>query len=162
NNNSWPAPNPTLSPQNPAWTDPTQPAYLKYMSLRPRPCDQLLNSEPQTQAQVQTLLTNNQIFPLPKSYTDPSTNVTYYGDVANLPGNAQHYDSVWMDLGYQSFLLAASGVRLKPLFAFLVVDMDGRVNYNVGGNVREAAGVGYGYHASNEGWGPWEVNPRQL
>jgi hypothetical protein len=173
-NGTWPSPAPTLSPgtainPNITWQDPTLPPYYKYMSLRPRPADQLKASEPQTLAQVQALLNSNQIFPMPKTFTDPVTNQVYNGDVANLPGNAQHYDSIWMDLGFPVYRLASSGVLIKPMFAYLVVDLDGRVNYNVSGNVREAApaagqgtGVGYGYHASMQGLGPWEINPRQL
>src|SRR5262249_38350958 len=43
-----------------------------------------------------------------------------------------------------------------------IVDLDGRVNMNVAGNITESASVGYGYHGSNQGYGAWEINPRWL
>ena len=52
----------------------------------------------------------------------------------------------------------ANGRKFKPLFAALVVDLDGRVNLNVHGNVRGRNGQGRPVHASNQGWGAWEVN----
>ena len=51
-------------------------------------------------------------------------------------------------------MTASDGRKFKPLFAALVMDLDNRVNVNVHGNV---SGPAYG-HASNQGWGPWEVN----
>src|SRR5262249_10620262 len=49
---------------------------------------------------------------------------------------------------------APDGRKYKPLFAPLVVDLDNRLNVNVHGNARGAAGA----HVSNQGWGPWGVN----
>jgi hypothetical protein len=46
------------------------------------------------------------------------------------------------------------GRSYKPLVAFLVLDLDGRININVAGNRR---GVG-GSSASNQGWGAWETD----
>jgi hypothetical protein len=129
-------------------TDPTPGAgqgrpvpWLKYMTLRPRPAD-------------------NPGFPPPEDGG---------GDVKNLmgapgtlvPGSSPPRtwanDSVWLDLGFP-VLTAPDGRRFKALFAPLVLDLDNRVNLNVAGNVRGTGGA----HASNQGWGPWEVNPGQV
>lgn len=168
----WPAPAPTLHPGNQAWTHPdtlAPPApgslgHLKYKTLRPRPVDQLLPSElaflgtlppAAAEAQVRAWATpgpSQRLFPLPE---------TEFGDVRNLPGPGPN-DSVWIDLGYPVVRLAASQRKVKPMFAFLVVDLDGRVNVNVAGNIKEQATVGFGYHGSQHGFGPWEINPRYL
>ncbi len=92
-----------------------------------------------TPAIVQAMANSGQIFPAPSEYVDPISGISYYGDVANLPGDAQHYDSVWVDFGYPVVRLAATNRKIKPMFAFLIVDMDGRVNMNVAGNVREGS-----------------------
>jgi hypothetical protein len=76
------------------------------------------------------------------------------GDVKNLNGGPGSNDSVWLDLDFP-VLVAPGGRKYKPLFAPLVVDLDNRVNVNVHGNVRGADNR----HLSNQGWGPWEVNP---
>jgi hypothetical protein len=87
------------------------------------------------------------------------------GDVKNLMGgpgfvdaNGKYYneDSIWMDLGYP-IKFAPDGRRYKAMFAPLVLDLDNRLNLNVVGNI-----VNKGQHASNQGWGPWEMNPAQL
>jgi hypothetical protein len=43
-------------------------------------------------------------------------------------------DSIWVDLGYP-VQRTLDGRKFKPLFAFLVVDLDGKVNLNVAGNL---------------------------
>jgi hypothetical protein len=133
-----------LDPNNPnywSWTSNTNPSNpadqipavlqttLKYYCLRPRNVDM------------------GPGFPLP----GPG------GDVKNLTGFPGGNDSVWIDLDYP-VQQAADGTKWKPLFAFFIVDLDGRVNLNVHGNVR---GAGFA-HLSNQGWGPWEINPRAL
>jgi hypothetical protein len=166
-----------LDPLNQAWTDPSYPGGpynpptngydsrpMKYLSLRPRPVDQLMPSEiaqlsgmttTQAEAQIRAWATpgnNQRIFPLPS---------TAGGDVRNLPGPGQN-DAVWIDLSFGTVRLAASQKKVKPMFAITIVDLDGRANVNIAGNVKESSQVGYGYHASNQGFGPWETNLRYL
>jgi len=104
-------------------------AYLKYTCLRPRRVDMATG------------------FPLPG----------LGGDVKNLRGFPGANDSVWIDLDYP-VKTASNGVKYKPLFAFFIMDLDGRVNLNSHGNIRGANLA----HASNQGWGKWEINPSQL
>lgn len=102
------------------------------------------------------------------------------GDVKNLPPNFRTLvyvtqggsaviptfadnDSFWMDLGYP-VQTDSKGKRYKPLFAMFVVDVDGRINVNVHGNVATAyltaggATLPIPISASNQGWGPHEVS----
>ena len=145
-----------LAPNNPAWFIPgdkgTKGANptLKYMVLRPRPGDNYYN--PQDLARS---------FPPPE---DPG------GDVKNLPGvrgyNSQNgqldtNDSYWIDLAYP-VQVTANGKKFKPLFAFLVMDLDRMLNLNVHGNI--AAGQrGSEAHVSSQGLGrAHEVNLSKL
>jgi hypothetical protein len=48
-------------------------------------------------------------------------------------------DSVWIDLGYP-VQMTLDGRKFKPLFAFLIMDMDGKINANVHGNYNLATG----------------------
>jgi hypothetical protein len=132
----------TLHPLNPAWTTPPggpgyDPAW-KYMVLRPRPGD-------------------HAGFPPPADEG---------GDVKNLPSalgcdalSVGHdtNDSYWMDLGYL-VTTTRGGRKFKPMFAFLVLDLDNRVNVNVHGNVKGAGNQ----HASDQGLGAHEVNLGQV
>jgi hypothetical protein len=112
-----------LDAANPNWTNPQG----KYLTLRPRPAEHPpMNGKPG--------------FPYPEDDT---------GDVKNLigPGGC---DSLWLDLDFP-VLTHVSGRKYKPLFAFLVTDLDNKLNVNVHGNVRGLQGQ----HAGNQGWGPW-------
>jgi hypothetical protein len=133
----------TFDRENPNWTN----AEGKYKLLRPRPIDQLLPRQKESR------------FPYPEDEG---------GDVKNLVGAPGYYDpvtkqvynndSVWLDLDFP-VMTAPDGRKFKPLFAPLIMDLDNRVNLNVHGNLR---GLNNLDHASNQGWGPWEVNPAKV
>jgi hypothetical protein len=122
--------------QNPNNAAETVPAGLRYYSLRPRNKDMALG------------------FPPP----GPG------GDLRNLPINDLNpavpalNDSVWVDLDYPVQLAPDGLTMYKPLFAFFVADLEGRVNVNTAGNVRSTTST----HLSGQGWGNWEVNPAWL
>jgi hypothetical protein len=85
-----------------------------------------------------------------------------FGDVRNLPWGT-HNDAIWMDLGVAP-KTAPNGKKYKPLFAYTIVDLDGRVNVNAHGNLNGnndtltgVPGVGP-LHSSRSGAGPWEVS----
>ncbi|MBX9653820.1 hypothetical protein K2Y11_09415 [bacterium] len=83
-------------------------------------------------------------------------------------------DSIWVDLGHPVIQVGDSAV--KPLFAFKVVGMDGKINLNVHGNLYkvptpQAANKAYNWgptgginytiqHKSNLGASPTEINPQ--
>jgi hypothetical protein len=132
-----------LGPTNWAWTsnvDPNDPTmtpqpYLKYLTLRPRPVDHL-------------------------GFPAPADNG---GDVKNLLGAPGGNDSIWVDLNFPVQVLP-DGRKYKPLFAFLIKDLDGLINMNVSGNVKLfQTGPPAAYdHASHHGMGRWEINPKYL
>jgi hypothetical protein len=136
---------------SPMWTN----IEGKYRILRPRPgaVDGHVNFPQMTANNV----------PI-----DPAQRIDSWGDVENLEGkniivngvqvNARQLDSIWIDLGYP--VRKYKGRMYKPLFAFLIVDLDGRVNANTAMNLKGDAGGTV--HTSNQGWGPWEVNMNYL
>jgi hypothetical protein len=128
------------------WTS----AAGRLMVLRPRPIDHMYNGTTE--------------FPYPtRNAIDGS-----YGDVELLEGKSmgRQLDAVWVDLdlpvGYWR------GKAYKPLVAFLIVDLDGRINLNTAGNFYRdptSAPLPAPYqpvHGSNQGVGPWEVNPSKV
>ena len=59
-------------------------------------------------------------------------------------------DSVWLDLGYPA-RQDSSGRLYKPLFAFMVIGLNGRIPLNTAGNLAaQVAGV----HAADPTWPP--------
>lgn len=149
---------------NPNWTNPVG----KYLTLRPRPYDQFCED-----------LNNNGVldmgedkngnglldagFPYPEDAT---------GDVKNWPWAPGGNDSIWIDLG-APVMTSADGRKFKMLFAPLIIELDGRINLLVHGNLMRGANYATTHanydpnqdnpavrnHASHQGWGPWEVNP---
>lgn len=134
----------TLNPANPNWTN----AQGKFLTLRPRPAE-------------------HPNFPPVAANADG----TFSGDVQNLPGGfaqiqglgaVQRNDSLWIDIGLPLITLP-SGKKLKPLVAPLILDLDGRLNLSVHGNLLgETLTPAVRGHLSGEGLGPWEVSLEQL
>lgn len=173
-------PNQAIDPQflsNPTHLDWYRPSG-RYKLLRPRPIDQLTQSQiaqlglpyppPENITQVQAnqyaakllqFINQGRLMPFP---TDAG------GDVKNLLGAPGGNDSIWMDIGMPVYA-TRGGKKYKPLVAFLITDLDGRINLNVHGNLNGAqvppalplnqSIAGYSLHASNQGLGRWEVNP---
>jgi hypothetical protein len=171
----------TLTPFNKnSWTTSSG----KYMTLRPRPIDQLTQAQvisaglpwplapekwtPAQLTQFQPILVNliatlqaqGKLLPYPEDEG---------GDVKNLVGargylagtNYANNDSIWIDLGFP-VMTAANGQKFKPLFAPLIVDLDNRINLNVHGNVRGQNSNGQRFFVANQCWGPWTVDVSQV
>lgn len=70
-------------------------------------------------------------------------------------------DSVWVDLGYPA-VKDSRGMLYKPMFAFMVVGLNGRIPLNTAGNLqmRNTGGGGQRHmHTSRLGTSPSEVDP---
>ena len=167
-----------LSTNNPNWYSTA--GYFKI--LRPRPIDQLRDAEltylkgqglypfPANPTAMQLGLIQNildgfntaanaavpsfkNLFPYPAR--NPDGDIT--GDVQNYRygNNRQANDSLWLDADLP--LGRYKGRYLKPMVAPLVIPLDGRVNYNVAGNLRGGTSAAP-TPTSNQGFGPGEVN----
>lgn len=110
-----------------------------------------------------------------------SSNGTYRWDVDNLGTGVP--DSIWVDLGLP-VRATPDGRLYKPLFAFLVTDLDGRININAHGTINQqtaanaaapptTTGTTPAYklsdasstfstlpNARGQGYGPAEINPQ--
>jgi hypothetical protein len=148
----------------------------KYLTMRPRPVDQLLQSDvvgaglpwplvpdnltPAQQATLASLINrlqaNGQLLPYPGDRG---------GDIKNLVGYPGGNDSSWIDIG-APVMTAPDGRKYKMLVAPLILDLDGRLNVNVHGNTMKADPANPASlanpHGSNQGLGPWEVNLGRL
>jgi hypothetical protein len=132
----------SLDPSNANWGAGAS-AWTKYLTLRPLPA-------------------YNTNFPAPEDGGGDVKNLPFGPGTVNPVGGYFNNDSIWMDLGFP-VQIAPNGQKFKPLFAALIIDLDGKVNVNVHGNNR--AGVGGApatIHASNQGFGPGEVNLSQI
>ncbi len=83
-------------------------------------------------------------FPAPASAT---------GDVKQLDWAPGGNDSIWMDFN-SPVKIGPDGRKYKCMVAPLILPIDGRINLHTAGNVLGPTNT----HASNQGWGPWEVN----
>jgi len=85
-------------------------------------------------------------------------------DVKNLEGYPGGNDSWWIDAGFP-VMTTPDGRKYKALIAPLILDLDGRINLNVAGNLMQRDATTPNFtadHASNQGWGRWEINPKKL
>lgn len=108
----------------------------RYKIIRPRPADHSAD------------------FPYPPMNPDG----TYTGDVQNLiyASGRQKNDSIWIDANLP--VVRWRGKNIKPLIAPLVLPLDGRVNLNVAGNLKNAGTA----HGSGMGFGAWEIDPTTI
>lgn len=148
---------------NPADPNPWTNAWGRLLTLRPRPVDHQWPPG-----------SGVSYFPYPILNIDSTTGqplvnpdgTKSYGDLQNMDGipGGKFYDSVWVDPDLP--VRRWQGKNYKPLVSFLVLDLDGRVNLNTAGNfyplpVPDSSPPQYG-QGSNQGVGPWEVNPAHL
>jgi len=142
---------PSGSTPNPNWLNDKG----RYMSIRPRPVDNLIPADYIAAAGNQTQL--NQII---NQRILEGNLIPYPGadgmDVKNLESYPGGNDSIWIDVGSPVFY-NIDGRKIKILIAPLIVELDSRINLNVVGNNMVA-----GNHGSNQGWGPWEINPKNI
>jgi len=169
-----------MDPENPNWYK----ASGRLKTLRPRPFDQLTPAQlaqvgingpiaegltPAMERQqsndyyrkIKPLIDQGKVIGYPINLpVKPSPNLPlqeFGGDVKNLAGAPGGNDSVWMDLGLP-VRQTRDGKKYKPLVAFLITDLDGRVNLNVAGNVLGPNGSSI----SNQGLGRHEINPQRV
>ena len=90
----------------------------------------------------------------PDLVPDANGQITY--DVDN-DGDGQT-DSVWVDLGYPA-RRNAQGQLYKPLFAFMVIGLNGRIPLNTAGNLAGGGPGNGGTHAAHLGNSVSEIDP---
>jgi hypothetical protein len=99
------------------------------------------------------------------SFNNPLMDAVNLGlDVKNLEGYPGGNDSIWIDAGFP-VMTTPDGRKYKALIAPLILDLDGRINLNVAGNLMQRDATTPNFtadHASNQGWGRWEINPKKL
>ena len=127
-----------------------QGAGLPYPPNEDIPTNQLdVNNSQSYPSVLRTMISSGQLIPFP---TDAG------GDVKNLLGSPGGNDSVWLDLGLP-VATTSSGKKYKPMVAYLVVDMDGRINLNAAGNIKGLDITGnVTTHASAQGLGRHEIS----
>lgn len=181
-----------MDPENPNWYK----ASGRLKVLRPRPFDQLTPAQlaqlgingpigeglsPAVERQqsnvyykkIKPLIDQGKIIGYPENMAvKPGPNVPLIetgGDVKNLVGGPGGNDSVWLDLGLP-VRQTRDGKKYKPLVAFLITDLDGRINLNTSGNILgplqvtqfNGQNVVHATSISNQGLGRHEINPQKL
>ncbi len=141
----------SLDPSNPNWKNDKG----KYFLLRPRPEDHARDANGDT------------LFPYPEDEGGDVKNWFFGPGIPKIDNNGQvvgyyNNDSVWLDVGFP-VMTGPNGVKFKPLVAFLIIDLDNKLNLNMHGNLTSPDKTSVGsaanrYHSSNQGWGPWEVS----
>ena len=93
--------------------------------------------------------------PFPTWFPDATTGKITY-DVDNDGDGVT--DSVWLDLGYPA-RRDSSGQLYKPLFAFMVIGLNGRIPLNTAGNLAGNAAAPWRHPAAHLGNSVSEVDP---
>ncbi len=122
------------------WTNPAFTSRAKF--LRPRKIDHPASGDS-----------------FPNLIPDPTTGKITY-DVDNDGDGVT--DAVWLDLGYP-VQRDASGKMYKPLFAFTIIGLNGRMPLNTSGNLQsrnQQTGQRLNDHISHLGYTPFEINPK--
>ncbi len=106
----------------------------------------------------------------PRGIDHPNSNGQFPDLLPDLNGKISNYDvdndgdgspdSVWLDLGYPA-RRDNEGHLFKPLFAFMVIGLNGRMPLNTVGNLalRDEMGNNLYQHASHYGYSPSEMDP---
>ncbi len=152
--------------------DLTNPNWLngigKYLTVRPRPVDQLTKAElvaaglwppPLNPTPVQQKALHDMILALQTQGKVIAYPEARNGDVNNLGWGPNGNESIWIDAN-APVMIGPDGRMFKFMFAPLMIDLDGRVNLNVHGNIINNNNVNA--YAGNQGWGRWEVNLEQV
>lgn len=155
--------NPNWSTASVATTPAT--AGLKYMVLRPRPVD---NPDP-----VTGVAGDPRGFPFPEDAGGDVKNLVCSPGYLDPSSSTQvNNDSFWINIG-APVLTAKDGRKYMMLVAPLIIDLDGKLNLAATGNIRgvpngslptpDGGSVSSNFtHVSNQGFGPWEINPFQV
>jgi len=136
-----------------------RPGILRGLQVPPPPVNDWISPTAESQARIlrPRAADGHDQTAFPNLYPDPTTGKITF-DVDN-DGDGQT-DSVWVDLGYPP-RQDTRGQLYKPMFAFMVIGLNGRIPLNTAGNLhmRDDSGGRFGMHSSHLGNSPSEVDP---